>query len=111
MLGEFYLLCQDGKLEVKLKKDNSVILCSTLGAHVYTLESRGNCTGQQPNAWRCLETILREHQINISSAKSGKGGGYDFLIKQIFGTGCHCHDEIQDGESEVDDRISSNRDF
>ena len=31
----------------------------------------------EANAWKCLETILREHQINISKAKSGKGGGYE----------------------------------
>ena len=40
LLGEFYLLGQDGTLEVKLKKDHSIILRSTLGAHVDTLESR-----------------------------------------------------------------------
>ncbi len=40
LLGEFYLLGQDGTLEVKLKKDHTTILRSTLGVHVYTLESR-----------------------------------------------------------------------
>src|SRR5258705_6190133 len=38
LLGEFYLLGQDGTLEVKLKKDHSTILRSTFGVHVYTLE-------------------------------------------------------------------------
>ena len=40
LLGEFYHLGQDGTFEVKLKKDHTVILRSTLGAYVYTLESR-----------------------------------------------------------------------
>src|SRR5258706_5335584 len=40
LLSEFYLLGQDGTLEVKFKKDHSTILRSTLGVHVYTLESR-----------------------------------------------------------------------
>ena len=39
LLGKFYLLGQDGTLEVKLKIDHSIILRSTLGAHIYTLES------------------------------------------------------------------------
>ena len=33
----------------------------------------------EANAWKCLETILQEHQINITKAKSGKGSGYEKL--------------------------------